>query len=67
MTEGIKSFLESAGMIRHFDMFITRGYDDEADISHLNETDLYHIGITDPSEIVHILKAGTFSIGPLIG
>ncbi|XP_076470297.1 uncharacterized protein LOC143300475 [Babylonia areolata] len=57
MAGGITDFLMSVGMGRHLNMFHMRGYDDESDIPYLNLSDLQTVGITDPSEIIVILKA----------
>ncbi|KAL8615328.1 hypothetical protein ACOMHN_038067 [Nucella lapillus] len=57
MAGGIKDFLTSIGMGRHVGMFHMRGYDHEADIPHLNVSDLQTIGITDPMETIILLKA----------
>lgn len=64
MADGVKMFLSSVGMERHFSMFQTRGYDDEANIPHLTVSDLQNIGVIDPMEIIIILKAGELLIRP---
>ena len=61
MADGVKTFLSSLGMDHHFDMFQTRGYDDEADIPHLSVSDLQTIGVINPMEIIIILKAGEYN------
>ena len=62
MADGVKAFLTSLGMDHHFDMFQTRGYDDEADIPHLSVSDLQTIGVINPMEIIIILKAGEYNL-----
>jgi hypothetical protein len=58
MADGVKIFLCSIGLGHHFQVFHTKGYDEESDIPHLTVSDLNSVGITNPSEINRILKAG---------
>ncbi|PVD20645.1 hypothetical protein C0Q70_18803 [Pomacea canaliculata] len=57
MSDALRDFLAAIGLEHHFNMFLTRGFDEESDIAHLTVDDLRTIGIENSSDIHCILKA----------
>lgn len=60
MSDALRDFLAAIGLEHHFNMFLTRGFDEESDIAHLTVDDLRTIGIENSSDIHCILKAGKY-------
>lgn len=54
----VKSFLENMGLVQYLDMFLIKGYDNETDVTSLDEKDLDAMLISDPDHRHQILQAG---------
>lgn len=65
MTDGVRVFLAGFGMTKYYDMFKTKGFDDESDIPHLTTYDLEDtIMVSDQADRATILAHGKFSQPP---
>ncbi|XP_048762165.2 uncharacterized protein LOC125670816 [Ostrea edulis] len=53
----VKSFLENMGLVQYLDMFLIKGYDNETDVTSLDEKDLDAMLISDPDHRHQILQA----------